>query len=251
MAYLEEQEWIYLNKIIYLLNLDTDEKMKRLDFLRDLRILIPYTSASFFLGDSTSPTTPLVDPVGIDVPSGKLEAYEQYYYKVDYSNNLYPMVTSAIYCEEDFFSTEERNNSDYFRKYLNLIDYVLDANFANLSGFLGHISLSRNKELGRFSERDMFIMKILEPHITNKLYMYKLRVSKNNRIDKKILQNQYNLSYREMQVLNLILQGISNTDISNQFNISISTVKKHISNVYKKLNVKNRIQLMETILIKR
>lgn len=248
MSYMTEQEWIYLNKIIYLLNLGGDEKMKRIDFLRDLRVLIPYTAASFYLGDPTSAENPLIDPVGIDIPNGKFQAYEQYYYKVDYSKKFYPMVSSMIYREEDVFPNEQKSNSEYYHNYLDGIEYVLDANFANLAGFLGHISLSRKKELGTFTERDLFIMRILEPHITNRLYTYKLYISQNNQIDKKALYNQYNLSHREMQVLNLILQGKSTTDISIQFGISESTVKKHLSNIFQKFNVKNRIELTNSIM---
>lgn len=251
MAYMTENEWIYLNKMVYLLNSSGDEKMKRIDFLRDLRILIPYSAASFYLGNPNSPENPLTDPVGIDIPNGKFQEYEQYYHKVDYSRNFYPMVSSMIYLESEMFPKEETSDSEYYHNYLSGVDYVLDANFANLAGILGHISLSRNKKMGPFNERDLFIMRMMEPHITNRLYNYKLYVSQNNQIDKKALYNQYNLSHREMQVLNLLLQGKETNDISMQFNISNSTVKKHLGNIFQKFNVKNRIELINTIMKKR
>jgi len=41
----------------------------------------------------------------------------------------------------------------------------------------------------------------------------------------------------------LILRGFSNKEIGDNLFISLETVKKHVSNIYKKLSVKNRLQL--------
>lgn len=54
--------------------------------------------------------------------------------------------------------------------------------------------------------------------------------------------NQYNLSKREMDVLELVVKGYSNGEIGNQLFISEHTVKKHLGNVLEKLHVKNRYQ---------
>lgn len=51
------------------------------------------------------------------------------------------------------------------------------------------------------------------------------------------------LSQQEQKVVNLINQGLSNKEIAASLFISISTVKSHINNIYKKLNVKSRDQL--------
>ncbi len=51
------------------------------------------------------------------------------------------------------------------------------------------------------------------------------------------------LSPREAEVIGLVLRGFSNREIEKQLFISMETVKKHVSNVYRKLGVKNRLQL--------
>ncbi|HHT46246.1 MAG TPA: response regulator transcription factor [Firmicutes bacterium] len=51
------------------------------------------------------------------------------------------------------------------------------------------------------------------------------------------------LSNRENEVLSLVAKGYSNKDIANTLCISVYTVKNHISNLMKKMNVKNRSQL--------
>ncbi|MFZ6026966.1 MAG: LuxR C-terminal-related transcriptional regulator [Chloroflexota bacterium] len=50
------------------------------------------------------------------------------------------------------------------------------------------------------------------------------------------------LTTRELEVLKLIEAGCSNQDISEQLVISITTVKRHISNLYAKLGVESRTQ---------
>ena len=50
------------------------------------------------------------------------------------------------------------------------------------------------------------------------------------------------LSTRELEVLKLIEAGCSNQGIADELVISITTVKRHISNIYAKLGVKSRTQ---------
>jgi LuxR family maltose regulon positive regulatory protein len=50
------------------------------------------------------------------------------------------------------------------------------------------------------------------------------------------------LSGREIEVLKLIESGLSNQEIASRLYLSITTVKRHISNIYAKLDVKNRTQ---------
>ena len=50
------------------------------------------------------------------------------------------------------------------------------------------------------------------------------------------------LSAREIEVLKLIEAGLSNQEIAAKLYLSVATVKRHISNIYAKLDVKTRTQ---------
>lgn len=51
------------------------------------------------------------------------------------------------------------------------------------------------------------------------------------------------LTDREREVMSAVERGMSNKEIAEQLNISINTVRSHISNMLKKLNLTNRTQL--------
>ncbi|URZ08715.1 LuxR C-terminal-related transcriptional regulator [Clostridium felsineum] len=53
------------------------------------------------------------------------------------------------------------------------------------------------------------------------------------------------LSQRELEVLEVLCNGSSNKEIASILNISLSTVKTHIINIYSKLQVSNRVQAVE------
>lgn len=60
--------------------------------------------------------------------------------------------------------------------------------------------------------------------------------------DDKIAESIARLTVREQEILALIAQGMLNKEIANELNITERTVKNHISNIFKKINVYDRTQ---------
>lgn len=52
------------------------------------------------------------------------------------------------------------------------------------------------------------------------------------------------LSNRECEVAMCISKGVSNKDVANELFVTEKTVKFHLTNIYKKMNVKSRAQLI-------
>jgi DNA-binding CsgD family transcriptional regulator len=57
----------------------------------------------------------------------------------------------------------------------------------------------------------------------------------------KLLQT---LSIQERKIFELLKQGRSNKEISEELNVGVSTVKSHVSSVYAKLNIKSRKEVL-------
>ncbi len=64
--------------------------------------------------------------------------------------------------------------------------------------------------------------------------------------DKQLLynENQEELSRRELEILELMATGNNSAAIAGKLFISRSTVKKHIENIYRKLHVNSRVELL-------
>ena len=56
---------------------------------------------------------------------------------------------------------------------------------------------------------------------------------------------KYSLTTREMDVVQCLLQGKSYKEIGDEINISEKTVSSHVTNLYSKLNVNNKFDLMK------
>lgn len=86
----------------------------------------------------------------------------------------------------------------------------------------------------------------VSPGIAHKI----LQLVQNN--DLKILQKQnsaeskpfFDLTEREREILELLVQGLSYKEIGGHLNISTNTAKKHVINIYEKLHVNSRAQAL-------
>lgn len=54
--------------------------------------------------------------------------------------------------------------------------------------------------------------------------------------------HEYGLTEREFEVLEFMIRGFSNPEIAQKIFVSDCTVKAHVSHIFEKMNVQNRIQ---------
>ncbi len=91
----------------------------------------------------------------------------------------------------------------------------------------------------------IFYSDIAEIESVNVLYIirYKLRTKD----EKKLITDKYDLTKRELEVIDLIEKGCSNKEIASRLFISSHTVKTHIMNIFKKTEVTSRTALMHKL----
>jgi DNA-binding NarL/FixJ family response regulator len=54
------------------------------------------------------------------------------------------------------------------------------------------------------------------------------------------------MSLRELQVAKLVCQGFNNGEIATSLKITQGTIKTHMRNIYRRIRVKNKIEMLLT-----
>jgi DNA-binding CsgD family transcriptional regulator len=89
---------------------------------------------------------------------------------------------------------------------------------------------------GDFSQRDRAVLELLRPHLRRIHEMTELRRAASDPQP----QGQNPLTTREAEILELVAAGLTNAAIAERLWVSPGTVKKHLENIYAKLDVANR-----------
>ena len=111
--------------------------------------------------------------------------------------------------------------------------YIRDAMRAGANGYvLKSVSTS---ELVRIIRCFCQGQSIISPYLVNLTLDLKEK-------DESASTTGVELTEREREILKWITDGKSNKEISDSLFVSVETVKSHVKNLYKKLNVKNRVE---------
>ncbi|MFQ7264514.1 MAG: response regulator transcription factor [Lachnospiraceae bacterium] len=245
MRHLDTNDWLMMNGMIYKIYTMEDEKKMRQDFLEQLKLLIDFDAADFYLASDTQDTG-LTDPVSCncDCVSGEYDG-------LDYSRGLLYGGRSMVYRETDLVDDENRKKSSYYQKVYkpNNWHYSMQMILAKDKQFLGVITLYRAVGKENFAYDDIFLAELLVDHLSFRLDQERKRRLENA---KKWTVSQaaehFLLTRREEMVLRRIMEGKEREEICEELSISVNTLKKHTVNIYRKLGVGNRVQLFKKIL---
>lgn len=115
----------------------------------------------------------------------------------------------------------------------NSVEYLMKAMDLGADGYVLKESdiVELKKAISIVSEGNRYIQPSLVPAFNSKL------ISKDQ--DSLIIDS---LTNREIEVLKLVTGGLINKEIGIRLNISERTVKNHISNIFKKLDINDRTQ---------
>lgn len=145
------------------------------------------------------------------------------YILIDHTGHIVYLNRSATH-----MINELSNKLNISRKH-ELVNYLL-VNTINKSGSIT-------------IKRDTFEISIKHSDV---YYPYSLiKVEKKEKIDGNYLHQFQMLTSRELEVCRLVVEGYTNKEIASELYISVNTVKRHISNIYNKINVNNRGTLIK------
>lgn len=118
-------------------------------------------------------------------------------------------------------------------RWVNMSTFTFPANGDGIGEVLVHLfrDVTQKKQQEQFAEQVLSAAKNLQTEPSS------LAVSSLSRESQTT-----NLTDREREVLSLLTQGLSTTDIARSLSISSSTVRNHIRNILQKLHVHNRLE---------
>ena len=239
-----------LNHIIYnLYNFDNFEETK-LQMLEDLAFVVPNCCASLFMTNPEDDSL-LCDP--LCHPPNYVQMEKEYLKENERSfcrwitRRRYPFVVRA----SDLMDEEEYEAMAYYKHYFEPygVYHMVYVTIAWENQTLGVLVLYRKKEEDDFDETDIFWLQILSEHLN-------LRFSKEARAKEKSGDNapdefqwiqSYNLTLRESEIVGQILRMKPNMIICEEMGISSNTLKKHLQNIYRKMGIKNKTELLTVL----
>ncbi len=239
------REAVLISRILYnIYSIDDNQEMRK-TFLDLIPNLVQCSKASFYL--AAAGEDHFMDrPVGYCMSEQLLESYLAYD-KFDYMNSVFVNSVTEVYRESDYFIDEVRNQSPYFKELIEPNDmyYSVQICLSTPETFLGVATLFRGKQGPDFSDRDLFLLRLIKDHLALRLYQ-DYSANKRKKPDSDIrLYAEYNLTAREIEILQLMLERYSNDEMADYLHVSHFTVQKHVSNIYKKLNVNSKGQLFK------
>lgn len=242
-----KKQQIVINEIIKKIYYIDDYDEMRQTFVDMIGSVIKCKAANFYLTDSDEFYHP---PVSNFLSLEDLLEYLNDFEDDEITSWFYKSGKSMVYREKDMFDISEIENGDFYKYFClprNIHDVLMTCLAIN-GEYVGIISIFRESGAEEFSEDDVFTMELLKEHLEcrhmmemrNGAFMQKSAADTYMHFIKK-----YSLTIREAQILELLLDGQSNDYISDKLTITSSTVKKHLLNIYKKLGITRRIELIK------
>ena len=98
-------------------------------------------------------------------------------------------------------------------------------------------------ELAQVLDRLLCGEVVCSPHIASKMFSRLADLARARRREERL--EALNLTPRELEILQLVADGLSNKEIAGRLCVSFHTVKNHVHNILEKLDVQHRNQAVE------
>lgn len=221
----------YDDLIFSLYSADSFQDLKR-QLFAGLQVLIPYQFASLRIA-------------GICGPS----AGDRYMF-------------SDVFCDPESYRGAERKcmeklNPEMIRKTVIIrrrageTEYeAMQLHLENRGDFLGTLTLFRTAEGGTFSEKEEEYIRSVGKYLQLAVYRHLNEQKVCRSLDQVIekITEQVHLTPREQEILFMLYRTETNPDICDRLGITEHTLQKHLQNLYRKLNISSRWELVQYLL---
>lgn len=221
------------------------------DVCRELKSLIPYRYSLTSYADNRGSHFETFRYDSADLPSAYLESYRNKYAAMDFLTWRDAQPVRGVYRESDLVSPETLHKSVIYIEWLKPLDcaYTISAVSVESGIIYGSFALMRNEADGNFTQEELDILSIANDHVSQRLgQLCPMGIGRQvfeTGIDR--LQSTYGLTKRELEIVEYMKTGASRSAIAGRLYITPNTLKKHIANIYRKMNVKNESELFSLV----
>lgn len=251
MLKLSHDQWEQINRTILTIHSEGDIYKLRKHTLTALNELIPHDKSFFDLGYKKDTKVVFFDPVSDNMDQEFLVSYFNKYESIDIMFWFFSQEQKNVYRESDYVTDVMEETSVFYMEWMvpQDIRYSMGSRVAHGEILYGSINLWRSREHGDFTDKEMKILSIINKHLACRFHnKFPNGIKRNNENDyTDTLAHLYGLTTRESEIVELIYEGMSGREIGKKLFISENTVKKHTYNIFKKMNISNRTQLMKIV----
>ncbi len=218
---------------------------------KEIKSLCDYDSVVIFYYDTAGR---IANTFSDGTKPGWMETYLEYYIDAtDDSNFAFQLSSPEVIEKTDRLSSNiidwsQAKNSHFKNEYINDagLKYTWAFEFYDMQGFpRATICLNRIKNMP-FTKEEQEIITLALPLLINQYRNYFYEEVKDQNLQS--IWEKYQLTSREKEIADMLCKGMKTKRISELLSISISTVRKHIEHIYKKVNVISQTELITRVL---
>lgn len=248
---LDKNQFLIYNEIIHSMYKCHNLEDLKYMFFSKLKMLIPFSYASILLYHIDEKNSQVSFNTPICFPEYFIDAENEYIKHSDKDNLFWLMHSkeSTLIRESDVLDEKTRVNSYIYKhcysqyKIFDTLQYSITYD----GRILGVLTLFRTRIDGIFTDEDMFYLRLCGTHLNlviNQMLENKKSVYSKSEADIEVLAQKYSLTNREMQLLSMVYQYYNIDEMASELEITENTVQKHLQNLFRKMNVTSRWDIL-------
>jgi DNA-binding CsgD family transcriptional regulator len=242
---LSKSRWLKAND--FLLSISSADSIEALNsgILKEIPALIPFENSGIFIELDANFKPTILESVNSEKKWN--DSFNEYYHNISTAPEFDKNIFFANFNELKHYHQSEYYNDFLLPQDINYSVGIIISAEANKPTHT--LVLNRTKSERMYNPGELSVMSIIEPHISGYYKMLSLleRFKRLPVLMPEIGIDNGLLSRRESEITYLLLQRQKPTDIAKELKISILTVRKHIQNIYEKLNVADKKELFRKI----
>ncbi len=249
MKLIQKNDWYLLNEIIYEVY-TIPMKNLLMDIESKLKPIIKYDYSIFQFYETGGMQGEELKICSKNLSKEYLEQYERRHKSTDFTNWILASNESITLRISDILTKQVFKNSEIYRNWMLPmgIEYGLISAIASRGKCQAAIFLYRDIKQLDFSKKEVEILAVINGHLCNRISQ-----EMNTKMvylpegNLKEFAKKYGLTSKEFELLSLVAMGSKRSDLAEKLYISNNTLKKHLANIYLKLEISTFEELLSII----